>query len=94
MLRKYTFWLETAAVLQLLTAIFHCFSLIADPQPANPTEKQLTDLMEHYRMDAGAGFHPTTQNLFNALSAFFRCFAFLAAWSIFISSAKKLTLEY
>lgn len=69
-----------------------CFSFIADPQPANATEKQLTDLMENYRMDAGTGFHPTTQNLFNALSASFPLLCIFGCLVNFYLLRKKVDL--
>ncbi len=74
MLKRYTFWLWAAVVLQFLTAFFHSLSFIITPEFNNDTERQLFDLASTYRFDMGGGFHPTFGNLFTALSA---CFPFL-----------------
>jgi hypothetical protein len=74
MLTRYTFWLTAAVLFQFLTGIFHSISLFVRPEPTNETEKQLLDLITNYRMDAGAGFHPSYSNLFTALSS---CFTFV-----------------
>lgn len=74
MLKRYTFWLWIAIVFMLLNATLHSVTLFIQPAPQNETERQLTQLMRTYRNDFGAGFHPTTQNLFTALSS---CFSLL-----------------
>ena len=74
MLRRYTFWLSAAVIFMLLTAAFHAISLFVKLEPANETERQLIELVTTYRMDAGAGFHPSFGNLMTALSS---CFSFL-----------------
>ena len=71
MLKRYTFWLWVAIVFQLLTVLAHSLSFVVTQVPNNDTEKQLLDLMMNYRLDMGAGFHRTTNNLFTALSACF-----------------------
>jgi hypothetical protein len=67
--KRATFFLSTAAVIQLLTAAIHSLSFLRTPQPANDSERQLMDLMSGYHMDMGAGFYPTMLDLFNSLSA-------------------------
>lgn len=74
MLKRYTFWLTAAVLFQFLTGVIHALSLFVKPEPTNDTERQLLDLMTSYRIDAGAGFHPTWANLFTALSS---CFTFV-----------------
>lgn len=74
MLKRYTFWLSAAVLFQLLTAILHSLSLFVKAAPTNETERQLQTLMTTYRLDAGAGFHPSTADLFTALSS---CFSFV-----------------
>jgi hypothetical protein len=74
MLRRYTFWLSAAVIFQFLTAAFHAVSLFVRSEPTNDSERQLLDLMTNYRMDAGAGFHPSFSNLMTALSS---CFTFV-----------------
>ncbi|MBK8464628.1 MAG: hypothetical protein IPL32_02250 [Chloracidobacterium sp.] len=82
MLTRYTFWFTAAVLIQLLTGVFHGFSLVIQPEPANETERQLLTLMSTYKMDAGAGFAPTFQNLFTALSS---CFTFLCLFAALIN---------
>lgn len=74
MLKRYTFWLWIAIAFMLLNATLHSVTLFIQPTPQNETERQLTQLMTTYRNDFGAGFHPTPQNLFTALSS---CFSLL-----------------
>jgi hypothetical protein len=73
MLKRYTFWLWTTVVSQLLNAAVHSVTLFVTPAPKNDTERQLTELMSTYRPDLGPFFHPTMENLVLALSS---CFAF------------------
>lgn len=68
-MRKYSTWLKTAAVFQVLTAIMHATTLFVSLPPNNETEKQLITLMDTYRFDLGAGFHRTMGEMLLALSA-------------------------
>ena len=68
-MRKHTFWLKTTAVFQVITALLHSIGFVTGLQPTNETEKQMLGLMNNYKLDAGAGFHPTMQDLFTSLSA-------------------------
>ena len=74
MLKRYKLWLWIAIVFMLLNATIHSITLFVPPVPKNETERQLVHLMTTYRNDFGAGFHPTPQNLFTALSS---CFSLL-----------------
>lgn len=74
MLKRYQFWLWTAIAIMLLNATVHSITLFIHPAPGNEVERQLTELMRTYQMDFGAGFHPTMENLFTALSS---CFSLL-----------------
>lgn len=74
MFKRYTLWLWIAIVFMLLNAAIHSVTLFIQPGPQNETERQLVQLLTTYRNDFGAGFHPTTQNLFTALSS---CFSLL-----------------
>ena len=78
MLKRYTFWFSAAVIFQLLTGIIHSFSLFITLEGANDTESQMLNLMTTYKMDMGAGFHPTFVNLFIALSS---CFTFLCIFA-------------
>lgn len=68
-MKKYSTWLKTAAVFQLLTAIIHAATLFVSLPPTNETEKQLITLMDTYKFDLGAGFHRTMGEMLLALSA-------------------------
>ncbi len=68
MLKKYTFWLKTAATLQILTAMLHSLSFINKPQGTNDTEKQMITLMTTNKMDMGAGFTPTMYDIITSMS--------------------------
>jgi hypothetical protein len=74
MLRRHTFWLKGAVGLMALTAVIHGTSLFVTPVADNDTERQLLELMQSHRIDAGAGFHPSMRNLMTALSS---CFSFV-----------------
>ncbi len=78
MLKRYTFWFSAAIIFQLLTGLLHSISLFVNLGPANETERQLDMLITTYKMDLGAGFHPTFSNLFTALSS---CFTFLCLFA-------------
>ncbi|MEQ1921767.1 MAG: hypothetical protein ABL952_04585 [Pyrinomonadaceae bacterium] len=62
----------------MLTGLIHSISLFINAEPANETERQMFVLISTYKMDAGAGFHPTFSNLFTALSS---CFTFLCIFA-------------
>ncbi len=70
-MKKYTFWLKTAAVFQLITAFSHLLSFFFRPPPNNDTERQLFDLMETYKFDFGGGFHRSMGDLTTGLSICF-----------------------
>ena len=78
MLKRYTFWLVAAVIFQFLTGAIHSLSLFITQTGENETESQMLNLMTTYKMDMGAGFHPTFMNLFAALSA---CFTFLCIFA-------------
>lgn len=71
MLKRYTFWLWMAIAILFLNTVIHSITLFIQPAPQNEIERQLTQLMTTYHNDFGAGFHPTPQNLFTALSSSF-----------------------
>src|ERR1051325_1654955 len=79
MVKRYTFWLWIAIVFLLLNTVVHSTTLFIRPAPQNETERQLTQLMTTYHNDFGAGFHPTPQNLFTALSSCFSLLCLLGA---------------
>jgi hypothetical protein len=74
MLKRYKFWLTAAVVLLLINAVLHTLSLFVSLPATNDAERQLTDLMNNYKFDMGAGFHPSFSNMFTALSS---CFSFV-----------------
>ena len=71
MLKKFPFWIWGTIIFQILTAAFHSVSFFIKPEPKNETEKQLFDLMDNYKPDAGMGFHPSFANLLTGLSLCF-----------------------
>jgi hypothetical protein len=79
MLKRYTFWLWTAVVVLFIAGAVHSVGLFISPSPANETERQMLDLMMHYKQDFGFGFHPTMWDLFRSLSS---CFTFLCFLSV------------
>ncbi|MFZ1527960.1 MAG: hypothetical protein WAT19_04360 [Ferruginibacter sp.] len=62
-------WLKLAMIMQFITAAAHSLSFFVKNEPKNDTEKQLYDLISNYKMDAGAGFHPSFLDLFNTVSS-------------------------
>lgn len=78
MLKRYTFWFAAAVIFQFLTGIIHSLSLFITQTADNETESQMLNLMTTYKLDMGAGFHPTFMNLFIALSS---CFTFLCIFA-------------
>jgi hypothetical protein len=70
-MKKYTTWLKTAAIFQLIIAAIHTTSFFITPQPNNETEKQLFTLMDTYKFDFGAGFHRTMSEITLVFSACF-----------------------
>jgi len=68
-MKKYTFWIKTAAVLMLFNAIFHSITLFVEPAPSSDTERQLMDLLKNYHPDLGPLFHPSFGDLVTALSS-------------------------
>ena len=79
MLKRYTFWLWMAIAILLLNTVIHSITLFIQPAPQNEIERQLNHLMTTYHNDFGAGFHPTPQNLFTALSSSFSLLCLLGA---------------
>lgn len=68
-------------VAMLVTTAAHAMSLFVENAPGNDTEKQLLNLMATYKLDAGAGFHPTMKGLFTALSS---CFSILTLFGALV----------
>ncbi|MEN9684655.1 MAG: hypothetical protein RLZZ28_441 [Bacteroidota bacterium] len=92
-MKKYSTWLQTASVLQLIAALIHTISLFVTMQPKNETEKQLFALMDNYRFDFGAGFHRTMSELTFALSACFCLVCLLGSLLNWYLLQKKLASE-
>lgn len=77
-MKIYSISIHASIIFLVLTGILHSLSFIAEPQPANETEKQFMDLMQNYKMDMGAGFLRTFQQIFISLSA---CFTLLSLFA-------------
>ena len=94
MLKRYSFWLWVVIVFQLLNAVAHSLSFVITPVPANETERQLLDLMNNYRMDLGAGFHRSMQQLFTALSACYPLLFLLGAFNNIYVLKKRVSPSF
>ena len=64
-------WIIVATICQLLTAAIHSTSYFFKAVPANETEKQFLDLFNNYRTEMGAGFQPSTAEIFLCFSISF-----------------------
>ena len=93
MLRNYTFWLKAFVVVSIFTALVHSIGLFIKPVAANETEEHLLQLMETYKMNAGAGFDPSMRELFTALSVCFTLVYLLGAFTTWYLIKKKLKEE-
>ena len=82
MLKRYTFWAKAAIVFLFLTAALHSLSFFVSHKPANDQERQLSELLNNYYEDLGAGFHRTFFDLFTALSACYPLLCVLAALTL------------
>jgi len=92
-MKKYTTWLLTASVFQLIAALMHATTLFGNVPPNNETEKQMFTLMDTYQFDFGAGFHPTMGNLLLALSACFSLVYSLGGLLNWFLLRKKISSE-
>jgi hypothetical protein len=70
-MKSFRFSIYSSVFFLILSALLHSISFIVKPEPANDTEKQLLDLMNNYKMDMGAGFIRSFQQIFLSLSACF-----------------------
>ena len=82
MLTRHRFWLWTAVVLLLLTALIHSVTLFIAPAPQNDTERRLLELLVSYKQDFGAGFQRSMKEIFIALSACFSLVCLLGGLSL------------
>ena len=86
-------WLWVAAILQLLTALFHSMTLFAKEVPTNDTEKQLHELIMTYKKDLGLGFAPTFRDFILALSTSFALLYLLGGLLSIYFMRKKLSTD-
>jgi hypothetical protein len=89
-MKNYKLWAKLSAGLMLLTGVAHSLSLIVQATPQNDTERQILELITTYKMDAGAGFHPTFSNLFTALSSCFSLLCLLGGLTIYYLFGKRV----
>ena len=68
-MKKYSAWLKAAAIFQLINAGLHSISLFVSLPATNDTEKQLSNLLDTYKFDMGAGFHRTLGEMTLVFSA-------------------------
>lgn len=91
---KVTSWLKVATGFQFLTAAFHSLSLVFSPQGENASEKQVLDLMHHYKMDMGAGIHRSWWQLYSAMSSCFVLLFLLGALINFYIIRNKTSADW
>jgi ABC-type cobalt transport system substrate-binding protein len=87
-MKKYTFWIKTAAVFMLLNAFIHSITLFVEFAPEDATGKQLVDLLTNYHPDLGPIFHPSFGNLLTALSSCFSLLCLLGGLLLFYLAKK------
>ena len=92
-MRKYTTWLKTAAIFQLIAAVLHTITLFVTLPTNNETEKQLSTLMDTYKFDLGAGFHRTMGDMVLPLSASFSLVCLLGGLLSWYLLRKKVEPE-
>lgn len=90
MLKQYLFWLKLATFFQLFTFLAHSSNFFVSPEPQNEAEKQLLELMKTYKPDMGAGFNPSTDDLFTSMSACFSLFCLFGGLINWYLIKKKL----
>ncbi|CAN5715425.1 hypothetical protein BH10BAC3_BH10BAC3_00790 [soil metagenome] len=92
-MKKYTTWLKTAAIVQFITTVMHAIALFFPLAPKNENEKQLSNLMDTYKFDLGAGFHRTMGGMVLALSACFSLVCLLGGLLNWYLLRKKVESE-
>ena len=93
MFKRYTFWLWTVAILQMLSAFFHSLSFLRKWDPKNESESQLYDLFTNYKFDLGAGFHHSMGEIYTSLSASFPLLYLLGALTNIYLLQKKTSQD-
>lgn len=73
-MKTYKISIYTSIIFLIISGLLHCLSFIVQQVPSNETEKQLLNLMQNYKLDMGAGFLRTTNQLLLCLSACFPLF--------------------
>lgn len=66
---KYKIWIIATYIFQLLTGVIHSLSFFSDHKASNDAEKPLIEAITTIKMEMGAGFNPTFQELFLSVSA-------------------------
>jgi hypothetical protein len=88
-MKDFRTWTRISSVLMLITAVLHSLSFFVTPVPANETERQLIALTTSYRIDAGAGFHPTYSDINLALSFCFTAVCALGGLTLFFLARRN-----
>jgi hypothetical protein len=87
-MKSYRFWLWTAVVFLLLTALIHASTLFIQPVPQNETERQLLTLLVTYQQDFGAGFQRSMKEIIT-LSACFSLVCLLGGLTLALLARKR-----
>jgi len=93
MINRYTFWLKSVIFFQILTGLIHSLSFFSDRKASNETEGQLLDLMTNYKIDMGAGFMRSMNDILNSLSISFMLLFFFGGFLNWFLLKKHLALE-
>jgi hypothetical protein len=73
-MKNFKVWSIVAIAFQFLTGLIHAMSFFFQSPPANETERKVVEVFTTYKLDMGAGYHRTTEELFLSVSA---CFTLL-----------------
>jgi len=69
--KRFSFFIWSLIIFQLLTAVIHSISFFITPVGTNPTETQLINLISTYKMDMGNGIFRTYSEIVVSLSICF-----------------------
>jgi hypothetical protein len=94
MYAAFSFCIWGTVVTQVLAAIAHSIGFFVPFKPGNESEKQLTDLSKNYKINMGAGFRRSYDQLFIGVSICFTIFYLFGAvlnWYFLRAQAPRAT---
>lgn len=93
MFKRYSFWLWLAVIVQFVTGVIHSIGLFVKPVPQNDTERSLLELMTTYRIDLGAGYLRTMDQIFTAVSSCYSLLCLLGGLTLAFLLRRKAPLN-